>query len=109
MSLSSKQRAFVRMVGLLIEHAYQQGYELTFGDAFRDPRLHGAVGVKAGYGAASAVPDCVKNWMLVRISMLLANRDAIALNGSGLAAIEASPFIDSILDPERVTARITGV
>ena len=54
MSLSSKQRNFVRMVGLLIEHAYQQGYELTFGDAYRDPRLHGAVGEKKGYGAASS-------------------------------------------------------
>lgn len=54
MSLSAKQRAFARMVGLLIEHAYQQGYELTFGDAYRDPRLHGAVGVKAGYGSANS-------------------------------------------------------
>jgi len=53
-SLSSKQRSFTRMVGLLIEYAYQQGYELTFGDAYRDPRLHGAVGVKKGYGAASS-------------------------------------------------------
>jgi len=42
------------MVGLLIEYAYQQGYELTFGDAYRDPRIHGAVGVKKGYGAASS-------------------------------------------------------
>lgn len=38
------------MIGLLIEWAYQNGYELTFGDAYRDPRLHGDVGVKKGYG-----------------------------------------------------------
>lgn len=53
-TLGQKQRRFVRMIGLLIEYAYQNGYELTFGDAFRDPRLHGDMGVKAGYGAASS-------------------------------------------------------
>ena len=40
MTLGQKQRQFTRMIGLLIEYAYQQGYELTMGDAFRDPRLH---------------------------------------------------------------------
>jgi hypothetical protein len=46
MSLRQKQSQFARMVGLLIEYAYQQGYELTFGDAYRDPRVFGKVGVK---------------------------------------------------------------
>lgn len=50
MTLGQKQRQFTRMIGLLIEYAYQQGYELTVGDAYRDPRLHGEVGVKKGYG-----------------------------------------------------------
>ena len=50
MTLGQKQRHFTRMVGLLIEYAYQNGYELTFGDAYRDPRLHGEIGVKKGYG-----------------------------------------------------------
>lgn len=35
MTLGEKQRLFTRLVGLLIEYAYQQGYELSFGDAFR--------------------------------------------------------------------------
>ena len=35
MTLGEKQRLFVRLVGKLIEHAYRNGYELTFGDAFR--------------------------------------------------------------------------
>ena len=35
MSLSEKQRLFARYVGMLITFAYQQGYELTFGDAYR--------------------------------------------------------------------------
>lgn len=54
MTLGEKQRHFARLIGLLIEWAYQNGFELTFGDAYRDPRLHGAVGTKLGYGAASS-------------------------------------------------------
>jgi len=34
-TLGEKQRRFTRLVGLLIEWAYANGYELTFGDAFR--------------------------------------------------------------------------
>ena len=55
MSLGQKQRQFTLMIGLLIEWAYQNGYELTFGDAYRDPRLHGDVGVKKGYGASKSL------------------------------------------------------
>lgn len=36
-SLRQKQSRFVKCVGLLIERAYQQGYELTFGEAWRTP------------------------------------------------------------------------
>lgn len=50
MTLGQKQRQFTRMIGVLIEYAYQQGYEVTVGDAYRDPRLHGEIGVKKGYG-----------------------------------------------------------
>lgn len=38
MTLGEKQRKFTRMVGQLIQWAYEHGYELTFGDAYRDPR-----------------------------------------------------------------------
>ena len=34
MTLGQKQRLFTRKVGLLIAYAYEQGYELTFGDAW---------------------------------------------------------------------------
>jgi len=34
MSLRKKQSKFVRMVALLIQFAYEIGYELTFGDAY---------------------------------------------------------------------------
>lgn len=54
MTLGQKQRNFTRMIGLLIAYAYQQGYELTFGDAYRDHRLHGEPGVKKGYSHANS-------------------------------------------------------
>lgn len=49
-TLGQKQRRFTKMVAKLIDFAYANGYELAFGDAYRDPRLHGDMGVKKGYG-----------------------------------------------------------
>lgn len=34
----------------LLIKVHELGYECTEGDAFRDPRLHGELGVKMGYG-----------------------------------------------------------
>ena len=50
MSLRQKQSKFALMVSQLIVKAYEMGYEVTLGDAYRDPRLHGALGEKKGYG-----------------------------------------------------------
>lgn len=38
------------MLPALINKAIELGYEVTLGDAYRDPRLHGAIGIKMGYG-----------------------------------------------------------
>ncbi len=43
------------MVSLLIQYAYEQGYELTLGDAYRDPRVHGAVGSKESYSSSNSL------------------------------------------------------
>lgn len=53
-TMGQKQRRFTRMLADLINFAYANGYELTVGDAYRDPRLHGDMGVKKGYGHASS-------------------------------------------------------
>ena len=53
-TLRQKQSRFALMAGRLILKAYELGYEVTFGDAFRDPRVHGAIGIKLGYGATSS-------------------------------------------------------
>lgn len=55
MTLGSKQRKFTLMIAQLIQWAYEQGYEATVGDAYRDPRLHGQVGEKKGYGASGSL------------------------------------------------------
>lgn len=55
MTLGEKQRLFARLIGQLIKYAYDNGYELTFGDAYRDPRVHGDVGVKKSYSSANSV------------------------------------------------------
>lgn len=43
------------MVSLLIQYAYEQGYEMTLGDAYRDPRVHGAVGSKESYSSSQSL------------------------------------------------------
>ena len=48
--LLMKQQKFATMIPGLIEKALSLGYEVTVGDAYRDPRTFGAVGVRAGYG-----------------------------------------------------------
>lgn len=41
-TLGQKQRRFTRMIGMLIEFAYAQGFELSFGDCYRsDSCSHG--------------------------------------------------------------------
>ena len=53
-TLGQKQRRFTKMLQVLLERAHDMGYELTVGDAFRDPRVFGIHGdKKAGsYSAA---------------------------------------------------------
>lgn len=54
----------------------------------------------AGYGAASAVPACVKNWMLMRIKTLWDQRDQLTKQ-LGMPVFEPA-FVDGLLDPETV-------
>ena len=54
MSLGNRQRQFTLMLAKLVTYAYEQGYELTLGDAYRDPRVFGEHGAKAGYGSANS-------------------------------------------------------
>ncbi|MCP5340408.1 MAG: M15 family metallopeptidase [Sinobacteraceae bacterium] len=48
--LGEAQRQFAQMVALLIQQADLMGYEVTLGDAYRDPRVFGQIGERRGYG-----------------------------------------------------------
>lgn len=54
MSDYKDQVKFARMVARLIDKAFELGFEVTLGDAFRDPRLFGQFGEKKGYGEAKS-------------------------------------------------------
>lgn len=53
-TLLETQQHFSRMIARLIDQAEVFGYRVTLGDAYRDPRAHGAQGVKMGYSAAKS-------------------------------------------------------
>lgn len=48
--LPQLQKEFPAAIASLISYIYKSGYQVSFGDAFRDPRLHGEIGIKKGYG-----------------------------------------------------------
>lgn len=45
MTLGQKQELFMRLLPRLIDKAHELGFEIRGGDLFRDPRLHGHIGV----------------------------------------------------------------
>ena len=50
-TLGQKQRRFAYQISKLIIWIYEElGYEVSKGDAFRDTRVHGRMGIKKGYG-----------------------------------------------------------
>ncbi len=44
MTLGDKQKLFMRLLPRLIDYAHEQGYELSEGDGYRDPRAFGTLG-----------------------------------------------------------------
>ena len=54
MSLSKTQSEFTMAIAQLINFSHAIGCQLTFGDAYRDHRLHGKPGEKKGYGARNS-------------------------------------------------------
>lgn len=52
--LIDQQQQFAAHLPLLINKALSMGFKVTLGDAYRDPRVHGALGKKIGYSAANS-------------------------------------------------------
>ena len=48
--LGDRQKLFTYLVPRLLDEIHNKGYECTFGDAYRDPRVFGVVGDRKGYG-----------------------------------------------------------
>lgn len=53
-TLRQKQSRFAAAIPRLIDKAIALGFEVTLGDAYRDPRVFGPRGQKQGYGAANS-------------------------------------------------------
>ena len=51
MKLGDKQKLFARLLPSLIDQAHCMGFEVTLGDAYRDPRSHGKLGERIAYGS----------------------------------------------------------
>lgn len=49
-TLRQKQSRFAKNVARLIDKAHELGFEVTLGDAYRDPRVFGPLGHRRGYG-----------------------------------------------------------
>lgn len=47
--LRQLQHRFAKLVPRLIDKAHELGLEVTLGDAYRDPRVHGEMGVRKSY------------------------------------------------------------
>jgi len=65
------QFEFARMVPKLFNKVFLLGFECTLGDAFRDPRVHGALGVKQGYGHKNSAH---KNKLAIDINLFKAGK-----------------------------------
>lgn len=76
MSLRSLQSEFARLIPRLIDKAFELGYEVTLGDAFRDPRVHGELGIKLGYGHPKSAH---KNRLAIDINLF---KDGTFLGGT---------------------------
>lgn len=50
MTLGEQQELFMTLVPRLIDKAHALGFKVRGGDLFRDPRVHGVLGVQGGYG-----------------------------------------------------------
>ena len=50
MTLGEKQRLMTQLLPWLLWFAQYKGYEVTLGDAYRDPQVFGKIGKKKGYG-----------------------------------------------------------
>lgn len=54
MKLGEKQELFMQLLPRLIDKAHELGFKLRGGDLYRDPRVHGDLGVRKSYSHPSS-------------------------------------------------------
>jgi uncharacterized phiE125 gp8 family phage protein len=85
-------------------HSKPAQIDLAYGCSWPSTRAQrNAVKVRfvAGYGSADVVPACIKQWMLLRIGTMWANRAEMQADGRNMIAMP-SQFVDCLLDGERI-------
>lgn len=70
MRLGEQQELFAKLAAQLILKAYDMGYQIRLGDAYRDPRVHGKMGEKKGYGNANS---CHKLKLAIDLNLFIDN------------------------------------
>ena len=80
MTLGKKQKLFTFMVAELIKWAYDEGYEITLGDAYRDPRVFGKVGIQDGMEGRT--PSIRVGWLLTLTYSLMVGTSPLLMTTS---------------------------
>ena len=68
MTLGEAQRIFARRIPRLIDYIFDNGYECTFGDAYRSPRAFGGQGEEGPYGRPRSAH---KNRLAIDLNLFL--------------------------------------
>ena len=84
MRLGEKQELFAKLIAEHISWLYKMGFKVRMGDVFRDPRVHGKVGTKKGYGKAFSMhkDKCAADLNLFKGGKFLTKTEDHAESGS---------------------------
>jgi hypothetical protein len=76
-TLLKKQLRFTRMTAQLLTWAHSNGYEISTGDGYRDPRVFGPMGTRQGYGESKSAHKqrLAHDWNLFRDGVFLQNTE----------------------------------
>lgn len=92
--LGETQERFAAMLPGLINKAIELGYKIRLGDLYRDPRVHGEMGVKQGYGHRNS---CHKLRLAIDINLV---KDGKLLGPEAHAPLH--DYWDSVGGAERI-------
>jgi hypothetical protein len=98
MRLGKKQELFSSLYPLLVPYLISLGYQIRSGDLFRDERVHGAFGIKKGYGRAFS---CHKLKLAIDLNVM---KNGIYLRGeeANEAHHKAHDYWDSLGGSKRI-------